>query len=280
MSGDDFRPRCLRLRIRRPVFQVEIKGGEQVDLRTYKLDLHIHTVLSPCTDIAEMTPRAIVRAALDKGLDMIAICDHNSARNTAAVGRAAKSTPLTVIPGMEVTSSEEVHIVGLFPTDEAAQSLQEEVYARLPGLNDEEAFGYQAVVDEEDMVEDLDQRLLIGATTLDSHKVVSIIHRLGGLAVAAHIDRQSFGIFSQLGFIPDDLELDALEISRRTDYETARAKYAQCRGYSLIRSSDAHSLEDVGTVWSTAGMAAPTFGELRKALTGEQGRAIIEALTI
>ena len=226
-----------------------------------------------------MTPRAIVRTALDKGLDMIGICDHNSSRNTAAVGRAARNTGLTVIPGMEVTSSEEVHIVGLFPTDEATESLQEEVYARLPGLNDEEVFGYQVVVDEEDMVEDLDQRLLIGATTLNSHKVVSIIHRLGGLAVAAHIDRQSFGIFSQLGFIPDDLELDALEISWRTNYKEAREKYPQCRGYSLIRSSDAHTLEDVGKISSTARMAGPSFDELRKAFAGEQGRAIVETQT-
>ena len=117
-----------------------------------------------------MTPRAIVRTALDKGLDMIAVCDHNSARNAAAALRAAAGSNLTVIPGIEITSSEEVHVLGLFPSETEAEAVQEEVYARLIGENKEEVFGYQVVVDEFDDVEDLDQRLLIGATTLSAGK--------------------------------------------------------------------------------------------------------------
>lgn len=246
----------------------------RVELQTFRLDLHIHTVLSPCTEISDMTPKAVVRIALDRGLDMIAICDHNSARNTAATRRAARGTKLVVIPGMEITSSEEIHILGLFPSDEVAAAAQEEVYARLLGQNDEEVFGYQVVANEFDEVDDLDQRLLIGATTLSVEKVADLIHGFEGLAVAAHVDRGGFSIFSQLGFIPGKLKLDALEVSRRSDFGSVRARYPQARDYVLIRSSDAHYPEDIGTVHTVAHLAEPTFEELAKALARREGREI------
>jgi 3',5'-nucleoside bisphosphate phosphatase len=252
------------------------KRDRPIDLRVFRLDLHVHTVLSPCTELAEMTPRAIVAEALDKGLDMIAICDHNSARNAGATVRAAHSSRLTVVPGIEITSSEEVHFVGLFPTVESVEAVQEEVYSHLFGQNNEEVFGCQVVVDEHDQVEDLDQRLLISATTLCAEKVVNLIHRHAGIAVASHVDRGGFGIFSQLGFIPDTLELDALEVSKRMGFEAARQKYPQCRGYPLITSSDAHTLEDIGTSVTRAQMAEPSLAELRKALAQENRRRILE----
>ncbi|MBI5251520.1 MAG: histidinol phosphatase [Desulfomonile tiedjei] len=235
--------------------------------------------MSPCTEIAEMTPKAIVRTAMDRELDMIAICDHNSSRNASATLRAAKGTGLTVISGMEITSSEEVHILGLFPTDREAQAVQEEVYARLIGQNQEEVFGYQVVVDEDDQVEDLDQRLLIGATTLSCERVVKLIHDFRGLAIASHVDRQGFGIFSQLGFIPPGLKLDGLEISKRTDEESVLKRFPQSKDYSLITSSDAHYLEDIGSAVTVAKMAEPSFDELGKALQNLEGRKILELKT-
>jgi 3',5'-nucleoside bisphosphate phosphatase len=227
-----------------------------------------------------MTPKAIVRTALEKGLDVIAICDHNSARNTLATRRAAKDSGLTVIPGMEITSSEEVHILGLFPSDEQAEAVQEEIYGRLIGENKEEAFGYQVVVDEYDQVEDLDQRLLISATTLSAERVVNLIHDFGGLAIASHVDRQGFGIFSQLGFIPPGLRLDALEISKRTNEGTVRKRFPQCKDYTLITSSDAHYVQDIGSAVTVAEMAEPTFDELGKALKNLEGRKILELETM
>lgn len=254
-------------------------GIDGVVLKTYNLDLHIHTVLSPCTEIGDMTPRAIVDIALEHGLDVIAICDHNSARNTAAAGRAARGTKLRVIPGMEITTSEEVHILGLFPSDQAAAAAQEEVYARLYGQNQDEVFGYQVVVDEHDLVEDLDQRLLIGATTLSCERVVRLVHDLGGLAIASHVDRQGFGIFSQLGFIPKALKLDALEVSKRMDFDTVRAKHPQCRDWTLITSSDAHRPAEIGAAFTVMKMAEPSFEELRMALAGRDGREVIGGAT-
>jgi PHP family Zn ribbon phosphoesterase len=208
---------------------------------------------------------------------MIAICDHNSARNTAATGRAAKGTSVVVIPGIEIASSEEVHIVGLFPSDELAAAAQEEVYARLFGENNEEVFGYQVVVNEYDEVEDLDKRLLIGATTLPAERVAALIRQFGGLVVAAHVDRDGFGIFGQLGFIPSGLKLDALEVSKRSNFDSVRKKYPQSRGYTLIASSDAHYPDDIGAVCTLARMAEPTFEELSKALAGKEGREIVGA---
>ena len=247
-----------------------------VDLKIFRLDLHIHTVLSPCTEIADMTPRAIVRAALARDLDMIAICDHNSARNVAATRRAAEHTGLTVIPGIEITALKEVHVLGLFASTDEVLAVQEEVYARLYGENDEDVFGFQVVVDEDDLVEDLEKRLLISATTLSTERVVDLIHGFGGLAVASHVDRSGFGIFGQLGFIPPGLQLEALEVSKRSDFERVRGRYPQCRDYPLIMSSDAHFLADIGSAITLARMAEPTFDELSKALAGEEGRGIVE----
>jgi 3',5'-nucleoside bisphosphate phosphatase len=227
-----------------------------------------------------MTPKAIVRTAVERELDVIAICDHNSTRNAAATVRSAKDSGLTVIPGIEITSSEEVHILGLFQSDKEAESVQEEIYARLIGENQAEIFGYQIVVDENDEVEDLDKRLLIGATTLNCERVVKLIHDFGGLAIASHVDRQGFGIFSQLGFIPAGLKLDGLEISKRTDGGTIRERYPQCRDYSLITSSDAHYLHDIGTAVTVAKMAEPTLEELSKALKNLDGREIVTLIQV
>lgn len=225
-----------------------------------------------------MTPRAIVAIAVERGLDVIAICDHNSARNTAATKRAARGSTLRVIPGMEITTSEEVHVLGLFPSDDLAAGVQEEVYARLFGQNRDEVFGYQVVVDEHDQVEDLDQRLLIGATTLSCERVVRLVHEHGGLAIASHVDRYGFGIFSRLGFIPKTLELDALEVSRSMDFDTARTKYPQCRDRTLVTSSDAHRPAEIGAAFTRMKMAEPTFDELRKVLSGQDGREVVEGV--
>ncbi len=221
-----------------------------------------------------MTPKAIVEAALGAELDVIAICDHNSCRNVGAVTRAAQGKPLTVIPGIEISTSEEVHVLGLFSEVETAEAVQEHVYARLPGSNNEAVFGCQAVLDEFDMVEDLDERLLIGSVTLGIRSVVELIHHHNGLAIASHIDRKSFGIMSQLGFIPTDLELDALEISRKADTRTWESSLWSGSLFRGIASSDAHNLDDIGAAVTGILMGNADFLELSKAFAGVSGRKI------
>lgn len=213
-----------------------------------------------------MTPKAVVRRAVEVGLDAIAICDHNSARNSEACRRAAIGKPLLVLPGIEITTREEVHILGIFGRQKEADSVQEEIYSRLHGMNDEAAIGVQVVVNEFDEVEDIDERLLIGATTLDLERVTRLIRFYNGLAIASHVDRSGFGIFAQLGFIPAGLELDALEVSVRNDFDEVRKRYRQAGDYNLLTSSDAHFLEDIGSGYTEAHLGNLSFQEIAAVL--------------
>ena len=160
-------------------------------LKKIKADLHIHTCLSPCGEM-DMTPAMIVEKALSKGLDVIGICDHNSSENVIAVKKAGEKRKLKVLGGMEITSKEEVHVLALFDEDKDLSELQNLVYENLNGENNEELFGYQLIVNEQDEIIDLNKKLLIGATDLTVEEIVEHIHSLNGLAVASHIDRERF----------------------------------------------------------------------------------------
>jgi len=235
-------------------------------MREWKADLHVHTCLSPCAE-PEMLPTAIARRAKVLGLDMIAICDHNSTENVAAVASAGRRESLAVIPGIEITSREEVHVLGLFQTQEQLGSMQTLVYENLSGENDEQAFGPQTIVDQWDRVTGCNTRLLIGATDLTLTELVEAIHGFGGLAVAAHVDRPAFGLIGQLGFIPEGLKLDALEVSPRA---TAKPR----DDFPVITSSDAHCLRDVGRTCTLFFAEQPSTEEIDKALRREGGRRV------
>ena len=241
----------------------------------FRADLHIHTCLSPCTDLF-MTPYRIVEKAASLGLNIIAICDHNSVENVEVTKRLAKEKGINAIPGIEVTSSEEVHILGIFNDIKDALKMQDIVYENLqPGENDEEVFGMQVVVNENDEVLDFNKRLLIGSTRLSVNKVVEAIHSFSGLAIAAHIDREGFGMMGQLGFIPPDLKLDALEISPNISVEKARIRFKEYSHIPWITSTDAHKLNDIGRVSTGLFMNHSTFEELSLTLKGIEGRRVI-----
>ena len=243
-------------------------------MRIVSADLHIHTCLSPCATL-DMTPRKIVEQAQKRHLEIIAITDHNSAENAGSVMAAAQNTGLCVIPGIEVTTSEEVHVVGLFENPLDALSMQTLVYDHLqPGENDDDLFGMQVISNAFDEVEGINRRLLIGATNLGLNEVIDAIHKLNGLAVAAHIDRQAFSIISQLGFIPEGMALDAGEISRRMTLTQARTLFKEYERFAFITSSDAHDIPEVGISPTNFLMAAPEMAELRLALKGTGGRKI------
>jgi predicted metal-dependent phosphoesterase TrpH len=236
-------------------------------MRKVRADLHVHTCLSPCAD-DEMEAVAIVEQAKKVGLDMIGICDHNSGENVGAMRKAGIREGLAVIPGIEVTSREEVHILGLFKTEQDLKCLQDIIYENLPGESDEEAFGPQLVVDEYGNVVGKNSKLLIGATTLTLEQIVDAIHRLAGLAIASHIDRQRFSLVGQLGFIPKDLKLDAIEISRPSSIE-------QEYDYPVITSSDAHFLQDIGRNSTCFMIEEISLGEIGQALRNEMGRMVL-----
>jgi predicted metal-dependent phosphoesterase TrpH len=241
-------------------------------LRPFKADLHIHTCLSPCTEL-DMSPKQRLTAAKKKEIDIIGICDHNSSENSLAVMNAGRKMNINVFPGMEVTSLEEVHVLALFDKIENALKLQEHVYENLPGENDEEAFGKQVIVNEKEEVLGSNNKLLIGATTIPLEKIIQAIHSFRGIAIASHIDREAFSIIGQLGFVPDNLELDALEISPAITREEAMKRYSV--NYPITRSSDAHYPDDIGKAFTSFLLKDGTFAEVKKALKNEEGRKLI-----
>lgn len=241
-------------------------------LRPFRADLHIHTCLSPCTEL-NMSPRGILASAKKKEIDILGICDHNSTENSPGLMKAAASMDIGILPGMEVTSLEEVHVLALFDAIGNALAMQEYVYKNLPGENDPDAFGMQVIVNEKEEVLGFNEKLLIGATTLPLDDVIRSIHALSGVAIASHIDREAFSIIGQLGFIPEDLELDALEISPRVSYEDALAAYPY--NYPITSSSDAHYPDDIGKTFTSFLLEEKTVAEIKKALKNEKGRRII-----
>jgi len=211
----------------------------------FAVDLHIHSALSPCAD-KDMTPNNIVNMARVKGLDFIALTDHNSGANLEAVDKCAKKTGLIFIPGMEVETSEEVHLVCLLPDLESAAVLHRHVYNSLPSIkNREDIFGKQLIMDEYDRNMDEEGRMLIMATLLNVNEVFLFVNRLGGVVLPAHVDRLSNGMISNLGMIPEDLGIRYLEISRNCSETAFRTSRPELDSYGLIRSSDAHYLGDI-----------------------------------
>jgi len=174
---------------------------------------------------------------------------------------------------MEVTSEEEVHVLALFDNIGNALKLQEHVYQNLPGKNDEKTFGMQVIVNEKEEVLGFSDKLLIGATTIPLDNVLRLIHTFEGLAIAAHINREAFSIISQLGFVPDNLELDALEISSSITIEEAKKKYSY--NYPITCSSDAHYPDDIGKSFTSFLLQDGTVTEIKKALKNEDGRKLI-----
>ena len=227
-----------------------------------------------------MHPAALVDAAVGAGLDGVAVCDHNSAENVAAVQRAARPRGLAVIPGMEITTAEEVHVVGLFPDARAAMAAADEVQATLPEGDDayRHQFGGQRLLDADGQVVGTENKMLAVSSTLDLSAAVNLIHRHRGLAVAAHVNRPSFSVLSQLGLFPPDAGFDALEVFTPCDASGRSAAPAadpyRSWGLPILASSDSHFLGDIGRCHSVFTMAAPTFDELALALRGVGGRGV------
>lgn len=243
-------------------------------LRNFHADLHIHSCLSPCAEI-EMTPKNIVDIALKKGLDIIAVTDHNSAENVEVTKEIAKGTGLTVFAGMEVTSSEEVHILALFENTYSALRMQDFVYKNLQaGENDERLYGHQLVVNEKDEIIGFNKRLLITATLLTAHSILGLISSVGGLSFASHIDREGFSVLSQLGFIPGDLRFDALEMSKNMNRDKAEERFKGLNMFPWVSFSDAHYPDDIGKRITTFNIKEPVFYEIRQALKNTNGRSL------
>jgi len=242
-------------------------------VKPFLADLHVHTVLSPCAEV-EMIPPLIVERAEHLALGIIGITDHNSAENVAAVIEAARGHELRVLPGMEVQTREEVHLLCLFETVEQALSWQEEVYAHLPPLkNSDEVFGPQFVVDADGEFVRYNERLLLTSVSLSVEEVAAAVRARDGLCVASHIDRPAFSLLANLGFVPPGANLAALELSRQANLAQLRAMNPSLEGYAFIASGDAHRLDEMADQ-TVITVEAPTVAELGMAFRGENGRRV------
>ncbi|MBN1947010.1 MAG: PHP domain-containing protein [Bradymonadales bacterium] len=241
----------------------------------FHADLHIHSALSPCAS-EEMTPMAIVEAALEKGLDMIAICDHNASGNAAATQEAAGNR-LAVIAGMELTTAEEIHLVGLFPDAGSAEAAAGKAAGTLPPVTQESRrFGRQLLMNARGEVIGEEKRMLSAATTLDLADATALIRHHGGLVIAAHINRPSYSVFSQLGLFPTEVQFDAVELAQVRRDPPWQAEIAAL-SLPVFHSSDSHFLHEIGKATTCLELFQPVFEELVLAIQGVGGRTVIHA---
>ena len=221
-----------------------------------------------------MIPPLIVREALEHRIDIIAITDHNASANVRAVQKAADGTGLTVLPGMEVQTREDVHLLCLFASLSDLETWQRTVDLSLPDtLNQPEYFGEQYIVDENGEYIRTETRLLLTATEFSIEEVIQQVAELGGLVIPAHVYRKSFGLFPTLGFLANWWHFPALEISRHISPEVLHEKFPSSKNHTLIQSGDVHRLDEfLGT--TLLAVKSPTLSEINMALRGENGRNV------
>lgn len=208
-------------------------------------DLHLHSCLSPCGD-DDMTPANLVGMAAVKGLDVIALTDHNSCKNCPAAMFHGKSYGVTVIPGMELCTAEEVHVICLFPTLNQALSFDRYVYEHLmPVRNREDIFGKQQIMNEKDEVIGTVDNLLINATDIPFDEAVPLAASYGGIAYPAHIDKTSTSLLSNLGFVPPDSTFTCAEVHDLKNLHRIQKEHPYFLNCNIVSSSDAHYLEDI-----------------------------------
>ncbi len=211
-----------------------------------RFDLHIHTALSACAENV-MSPGHILSKAKNAGLDIIAITDHNASANVSVSIAFGEKLGVKVIPGIELTTLEEVHILGLFERPEELEDLQRLVDSALPpGKNITEISGHQLLFDSEDEIVDIDENIRNIGLSLSCDRIISEIKKRNGYVIPAHIHKRIYSLVSQLGFIDPNAGFDAVEVAApiwvRDNFKIGQ----RIEGYPAISGSDSHFLESVG----------------------------------
>jgi PHP family Zn ribbon phosphoesterase len=243
-------------------------------LSLFKADLHIHTVLSACAEVEMISP-LILQEAEKKGVNLIAITDHNACHNAPAVMEAAEGTNIHVMPGMEIQSREEVHLLCLFDDLPSCLTWQEMVFQKLPPLiNKESLFGPQYVVDAHGEWLWTEERLLATSVDMSLEEIVSQVALLGGLVIPAHVNRSSYSVLANLGFIPQSLAAQAMEVTPNFVKEESFRQWPQLMNHCLIINGDAHRLGEIQnrTMFK---LAYPLIKEMLMAFQGQQGRQVM-----
>ena len=249
-------------------------------MNLFKADLHTHTLFSPCGDL-EMTPDNIIDIAKQRGLDVIAITDHNATRHCRLAEYYSHNRDIFVIFGAEVTTKEEAHCLGYFPDYETLDAFQAYLDEHLPDIpNDPDFFGDQVQIDEEMNIVYEEPRLLTSAINQTVNQIADKVHSLGGLFVPAHIDKQKNSLIGQLGFIPFDLDYDAVELSDKGNKEEILKIHKYLKNKTFTRSSDAHFPDRIAYSPCWLRMETRSFEEFRMALHHENGREVVLELGV
>ena len=229
-------------------------------------DLHIHSCLSPCAD-PSMTPSNIARMAALAGYRIIAVADHNSTGNCRSLIKAAADAGILALPAMELTTSEEVHVLCLLPDADAADAFGRHVRKRLPAIrNDPERFGEQLLMDEDDTVLGQEEILLYNAADIGLCETPALLRAFGGVAVPAHIDRGSFSVYANLGFLDRSIGFPAVEITRGCHPALLSAAHPELSGLPYIVNSDAHDLSAMPDPQYTIELACPSSRDVIRSI--------------
>lgn len=222
----------------------------------YAADLHVHSCLSPCAE-EDMTPNNIARMAKLAGLEIVALTDHNSCKNCAAFLTACERAGIVGVPGMELTTSEDVHLVCLFPALSDAETFSREIgKRRIRRDNRPEVFGRQILMDADDRVTGEEPSLLLFATGIPIFEAHALCRAHRGACYPAHIDREGNGVLAVLGMMPEEPDFTAVELNRESS-GTVRGVEAACRGRRIVYASDAHRLESIPDADAAGAIALP-----------------------
>ncbi len=244
-------------------------------MKNYRVDLHIHTVLSPCASL-EMSPDTIIQRALDQKLDIIGIADHNSTKQCEVIKQMGNEVGLTVLCGAEINTKEEVHCLVFFENVDKLNEFQQFMDIHLPVVkNKPELFGDQVWVDRDNNILGEEERLLIVALNVSIDELSAKVAEMGGLFIPAHVDKSRNSVTSQLGFLPAYLEVSALEVSTNVNIGEFESKYPWIKGFTKIANSDAHVSEQIGSSYTVMKLQEPSFNEVKKALKNKGGRRIV-----
>ncbi len=243
-------------------------------MRFFKADLHLHTVLSPCGGL-EMSPIALIDAAIEAGLEIIAVTDHNTLKNCRAYIEKGIEQGITVLPGVEIQTAEEIHLIGLFPNLDVAEQFDQQIYdSLLPIENNPDFFGDQVIVDADENIVGIEDRALINSSMWSFDEAVENVRLNGGVCFPAHVDATTYSLLGQLGFVPPDLELMTLGISAKCKVDRLLEKYPFVKSFQLIRNSDSHYLNQINIGYNELYIESASFDEVAQAIRKTNSRYI------
>ncbi|MBN1117707.1 MAG: PHP domain-containing protein [Bacteroidales bacterium] len=241
-------------------------------MRWFRADIHIHSVLSPCGDL-DMSPARIIHEAKNKKLDIIGITDHNSTKHAELMMKLGEKAGIKVIPGIEVNTLEEIHCLAFFENIEKTKAFQDFIDQKLVKIeNVPDKFGQQLLVNEKEEILEEEKWWLNSTISATVNEVEEKVHKLAGVFIPAHVLRPSNGIYSQIGFIPQNLLVDAIEISSSTLNSGVYRSKKDLENYTIITGSDAHYPHIVGSSLTKFFLSKPTLNEIRMALKNKGGR--------